>query len=121
MTSRSEAELRALGKKLSLEPEYKLLEMDRFTSVAQLASIARYEVGDLVRVPRTVGKCTLGVVSEIEDTGIVSIVVRSVATGRLSIKELDTASLAEANPLKIGGLRLSRRQPVLGGRHRSRR
>ncbi|MEQ9501090.1 MAG: PP2C family serine/threonine-protein phosphatase [Deltaproteobacteria bacterium] len=102
MTNRSEAELRALGKKLAVEPEYKLLELDGFTAVRDLANIQRYGVGDLVRVPRTVGKCTLGVVSEIEQGGIVSIVVRSVATGRLSIKELDTTSLMEANPLKIG-------------------
>lgn len=102
MTKRSEEELRALGRKLGLEPEYKLLELERFSSVAQLASLSRYAVGDLVRVPRTIGKCTLGVISEVEPDGIVSIVVRSVATGRLSIKELDTQSLVEANPLKIG-------------------
>ncbi len=102
MTKRSESELRALGKKLAVEPEYKLLELDGFTVVSELADIGRYAIGDLVRVPRTVGKCTLGVISEVEPSGIVSIVVRSVATGRLSIKELDSTSLMEANPLKIG-------------------
>ncbi len=98
-----QAELRRLAKVLDQEPKYEALEVTRMQSPGELSHIRRYKIGDLVRVPRTSGNCSLGVIAtQASPEGYLSVLVRSGPEGTISIKELDQAAIVRANPLKIG-------------------
>lgn len=100
MGSPSEVELAALERKLDFEPEYRLLELQTLEHPREITAVDRYQVGDLARVPRTSGRWSLGVVSEVDPGTSVTVLLR--ATTGLSTKELDARLLAQCNPLKIG-------------------
>ena len=100
MGSPTEAELASLEKKLDFEPEYRLLELRTLSHPREIGAVDRYQIGDLARVPRTSGRWSLGVVSEVEPGKSVTVLLR--ATTGLSTKELDSQLLAKCNPLKIG-------------------
>ena len=89
-----------MERKLDFEPEYRLLELKALNHPREIAAVDRYEVGDLARVPRTSGRWSLGVVSEVQPGQSVTVLLRA-STG-LSTKELDSRLLAQCNPLKIG-------------------
>jgi serine/threonine protein phosphatase PrpC len=99
----SEAAVRELARRLDQAPSYRTLELVRFGRAAELDAPERFAQGDLVRVPRTAGHCSLGVVAYIDPgTHVASVIVRSGERGRPSLKDLDLATLARANPLHIG-------------------
>lgn len=100
MGSPTEAELAALERKLDFEPEYRLLDLTSLRHPREITAVDRYHVGDLARVPRTSGRWSLGVVSEVDPGTSVTVLLRA-STG-LSTKELDAKLLAQCNPLKIG-------------------
>ncbi|MEO1335772.1 MAG: PP2C family serine/threonine-protein phosphatase, partial [Myxococcota bacterium] len=98
--SPTEPELTALERKLDFEPEYRLLDLEVVQHPREITAVDRYQVGDLARVPRTSGKWSLGVVSEVKPGESVTVLLR--ASSGLSTKELDARLLATCNPLKIG-------------------
>ena len=100
MGSPTEAELATLERKLDFEPEYRLLELKALIHPREITAVDRYQEGDLVRVPRTSGRWSLGVVSEVDPGQSVTVLLR--ASSGLSTKELDARLLAQCNPLKIG-------------------
>lgn len=111
MRALSDATVRELAKKLDVEPDYRQIELDRLRWAAELDDIKRFQVGDLVRVPRTSGHWSLGVLGAVSAQGVATLVVRSDATGRPSLKELEVPVLVRANPLKIGDFVLLDGQP----------
>ncbi len=100
MGSPTEAELAVLERKLDFEPEYRLLDLKSLSHPREITAVDRYQVGDLARVPRTSGRWSLGVVSEVDPGKSVTVLLR--ATSGLSTKDLDSRLLAQCNPLKIG-------------------
>lgn len=99
VTARDEAAL--LERLARPEPSYQPFAP---TSVAQggpaPASLDRYRPGDLVAVPRSDGSVSLGVVTGRDPDGL-RVEVQD-GRGRLALKTLDAAEVAQANPFKIG-------------------
>jgi serine/threonine protein phosphatase PrpC len=91
-----------LENRLAQEPEYRPVVLARLMHPTQIAAASRYQVGDLIRVPRTGGHFSLGLVTERKDSGELVVQVHSQKSGKPSIKELDAVAVAKANPLKIG-------------------
>lgn len=91
-----------LEHKLAQEPEYRPVALSSLMHPTQLAAASRYRVGDLIRVPRTGGHYSLGLVTERKDNGDLVVQVHSQRSGKPSVKELDGVAVAKANPLKIG-------------------
>lgn len=88
--------------KLAEAPEYRPVALATLMHPSQLAAASRYQVGDLIRVPRTGGHYSLGLVTERRDNGDLVVQVHSQRSGKPSIKDLDAVAVAKANPLKIG-------------------
>lgn len=95
-------ELELLARRLTEEPRYRRLDLERLSDVQAITALARYEHGDLLRVARTGGGWSLGVVLDQSDEGRLRLVVRAQATGQISIKEQSEASVQKANLLRIG-------------------
>jgi serine/threonine protein phosphatase PrpC len=95
-------ELEKLARLLDQEPTYQALDLGALKSPAEINSLARYHSGDLVRVSRTGGAWSLGVVTGTAPDSRLRVLVRASADGQLSIKEPSEASVLKANPLKIG-------------------
>lgn len=91
-----------LERRLDFEPAYRMLEPLALASIEEISAVDRYQIGDLVRVPRSSGTWSLGVVSEVKSRQGLTVVIRGAGDGRLSTKELDPQLLAQCNPLKIG-------------------
>ncbi|MBK6688286.1 MAG: SpoIIE family protein phosphatase [Deltaproteobacteria bacterium] len=98
----SQKELEKLAQLLDREPHYELLDLSQLKDPDDIAAVRRYKAGDLVRVARSSGEWSLGVVSGRAPDDRLKVLVRSNADGQLSIKEPSHASILKANPLKIG-------------------
>lgn len=102
MRNPTRKELEKLAERLDEEPQYEFLELGRLTSYAQLNGLERYQMGDLIRVHRSDGDWSLGVVTHRSSKGRLRVLVRSKPDGALSVKEISEDSVLKANPLKIG-------------------
>lgn len=91
-----------LENKLAQEPEYRPVAISSLMHPSQLGAASRYQLGDLIRVPRTGGHYSLGLVTDRRDNGDLVVQVHSQRSGKPSVKELDGVAVAKANPLKIG-------------------
>lgn len=98
----TDEEISALAARLDEEPRYQLLDISGFQYGHDITAVARYRIGDLVRVPRSDGRCSLGVVVEKADDGRVRAVVRAREGAGIGMQELTAATLAAHNLLKIG-------------------
>ncbi|MBI2374500.1 MAG: SpoIIE family protein phosphatase [Deltaproteobacteria bacterium] len=96
--ARDRAELEA---RLREPPSYRRLNIPRLTSIGEVNAINRYKNGDLVRVPRSGGAATLGVVVGREPQGALRVEVQT-KEGRVGLREITPAELKASNPLKIG-------------------
>ncbi len=92
----------ALAARLDEEPRYQLLDISGLQFGRDITAAARYRVGDLIRVPRSDGGWSLGVVCEKHSEGRVRVVLRSREDRSLSLKELNESMIAAHNALKIG-------------------
>ncbi len=95
-------ELEKLAERLDQNPNYEFLDVLRLRHPDQINGIDRYRAGDLIRVHRSDGDWSLGVVTARATKGRLRILVRSKPDGALSVKELSEESVVSANPLKIG-------------------
>jgi serine/threonine protein phosphatase PrpC len=102
MRSPTRKELEKLAERLDQEPNYEFLDLLRLTNVHQINGIERYRSGDLIRVHRSDGDWSLGVVTAPASKGRLRVLVRSKPEGALSVKELSEDSVLKANLLKIG-------------------
>src|SRR5688572_8352817 len=102
MRSPTRKELEKLAERLDQEPTYEFLDLFRLTNPHQISGIERYRPGDLVRVHRSDGDWSLGVVTTRASKGRLKVLVRSKPDGALSVKELSEESVVRANPVKIG-------------------
>ncbi|MBI4822171.1 MAG: SpoIIE family protein phosphatase [Deltaproteobacteria bacterium] len=89
-----------LADRLDRDPEFRILRVAELSRAADLSSCERYHVGDLIRVPRTGGAWSLGVVSGRTRDGL-QIILR-IESGALKFKELTADRVIETNPLKLG-------------------
>src|SRR5688572_24739937 len=95
-------ELEKLSERLDQEPNYEFLDLQRLTNPNQINGLERYRTGDLMRVHRSDGDWSLGVVTARASKGRLRVLVRSKPDGALSVKELSEESVLRANPVKIG-------------------
>jgi serine/threonine protein phosphatase PrpC len=102
MRNPTRKELEKLSERLDQEPRYEFLDLSKATSSHYVNSIERYQTGDLVRVHRSDGDWSLGVVTSRFSKGRLRVLVRSKPDGALSVKELSEDSVLRANPVKIG-------------------
>jgi serine/threonine protein phosphatase PrpC len=102
MRSPTRKELEKLAERLDQEPAYEFLDLLRLTNANQINGLERYRAGDLVRVHRSDGDWSLGVVTARAQKARLRVLVRSKPDGALSVKELAEESVLKANPLKIG-------------------
>lgn len=98
----SQKELEKLAKLLDQEPRYEPLDLARLRDPEDINSVRRYKHGDLVRVARSSGEWSLGVVTGRAPDDRLRVLVRAKGDGQLSIKEPSEASILKANPIKIG-------------------
>ncbi|MBI4820354.1 MAG: SpoIIE family protein phosphatase [Deltaproteobacteria bacterium] len=96
--ARDRAELEA---RLREPPSYRRLNLPRLSSIGEVNAINRFKTGDLVRVPRSGGLATLGVVVGREPQGALRVEVQT-KEGRVGLREVAANELKESNPLKIG-------------------
>ncbi|MBI2378965.1 MAG: SpoIIE family protein phosphatase [Deltaproteobacteria bacterium] len=89
-----------LAARLDQDPEFRILRVSDLSRAADISASARYHAGDLIRVPRTGGAWSLGVVSGRTKDGL-QIILR-IDSGALKFKELTSDRVDETNPLKIG-------------------
>lgn len=87
--------------KMVAEPKYRTLDLSRIEDAGALSDLKRYQLGDLIRVPRTGQRASVGVVVGAQPNGDLRIEVQTHA-GRAGLKEMNAAQVAEMNPLKIG-------------------
>ena len=102
MTEEPPEDIAQLANALDHEPEYRYLRLETLEDPAELNGLSRYKVGDLVRVPRTGGHWSLGVLTEVREDQMIEVLVRAQDTHEISFKELDAEAFAKSNPLKIG-------------------
>jgi len=95
-------ELEALAQRLDQEPRYQLLDLATIRDAADMTAMDRYKSGDLVRVARSGGGWSLGVVSERIPDDRLRLVVRDQTSGEIRIKEQSESSIKKTNPLRIG-------------------
>lgn len=96
------AELADLERRLDYEPAYRMLEPLALKQIDEISAVDRYQVGDLVRVPRSSGQWSLGVVYQVAPGAQVGVLIRNEEDQSLSMKELSEELLKRCNPLKIG-------------------
>ena len=97
-------DLSQLAKNLDRGPTYALLDLDRTRNPDEIDGLHRYRKGDLVRVPRTGGSWSLGVVADVEETDWVEVLVRSHEGGEPNVKSARCEGRARFEPVKIGDL-----------------
>jgi serine/threonine protein phosphatase PrpC len=97
-TSVQERDSAAFYAKIASEPEYRTLDLGSLESGVNFAK--RYGLGDLVRIERSRGPATLGVVVGWEKNGDLRVEVDS--DGEVLFKTLSARELRRQNPLKIG-------------------
>lgn len=102
MRNPTRKELEKLAERLDEEPRYEFLALGSLTTYDQVNGLERYRMGDLIRVHRSDGDWSLGVVTSRSSNGRLRVLVRSKPDGALSVKEVSEESVLKANPVKIG-------------------
>ena len=101
VAARDEEALRA--KLAEPEPRYALFSPETEARQGRpLVSAARFKAGDLVAVPRSDGRSTLGVVVDRDAEGNLRVEMIDERTNRFALKTVSPQGLLASNPLKIG-------------------
>src|SRR5215472_3797085 len=91
----------ALRGKLKEERRYKTVNLLRLDDPEALSDLSRYQVGDLIRVPRSGGsRASMGVVIGRTSNGELRVEVET-QDGKTGQKEMPADQVREMNPLKI--------------------
>jgi serine/threonine protein phosphatase PrpC len=90
-----------LRAKLKEERKYKTINLGRLEDPDAIADLERYQVGDLIRVPRSGSRASMGVVIGKTAAGELRVEVET-HDGKAGQKEMPADQVREMNPLKIG-------------------
>src|SRR5207244_4030922 len=90
----------ALRGKLKEERKYTTINLSRLDDPEELADLSRYKVGDLIRVPRSGSRASMGIVVGRSGNGDLKVEVE-MQDGKPGTKEMPSDQVRDMNPLKI--------------------